>query len=182
MAKKRNLDYSYGETTSNVVNKINDDDGDDNNSEDLIIGSRKSSLIKTQKKKDEEIERRNRIRAKVKKGKYFGYEEILEKELNEGEEGNEEGFEVFDESKWIKFIGFLTVRIVSPLLLILHALSVGLVLWLVYQFDFSDKGTLSKSNAMPWIMGTLSFNVFLVHYVSKSVFKNTYYKRRPVPL
>lgn len=79
MAKKGNLDYTYGETTNKVVNKINDDDGDDKNSDDLIIGSRKSSLIKTQKRKMKKLRGEIGLGLKLKKVSILDMRKYLKK-------------------------------------------------------------------------------------------------------
>ncbi|ODV82794.1 hypothetical protein CANARDRAFT_109577 [[Candida] arabinofermentans NRRL YB-2248] len=82
--------------------------------------------------------------------------------------------EPFDDKKWAKLIGFVSIRVISPLILILHCLSTILYIWYYHSFTIDDE-LLSK---MPYIMGPLSLNLFAVHFFNKWFFRNTFYKPR----
>lgn len=188
--KKTTLDYSYGEetaastTTAAAVPLAEEQpgpDGDDVNDE-LVVGSRK----KMKDKQAKELERHERARARQarreKAQKYLGYSDFLnssECDRNGYRFDETDDFHRLDEAGWNRVVGFVLVRIVSPLILVVQGIVVGLVLWRVYDLDFSPTGVLAQQNCLPWVAGALSLNAFLVHGLSKHVFFcKSYYKPR----
>lgn len=183
--KTATLDYSYGEERPQPSEELpvpTDEDsatGEDN--DELIVGSRKHMAAK--KAKDEELQERVRARQarREKSQKYLGYSDFLnsnECDSNGYRFDENDDFGRLDEAGWNRIIGFVLIRIVAPLLLVVQGIVVGLVLWRVYEFDFSPTGVLASQNCLPWIAGALSMNAFLVHGISKQLFRRNYYKLR----
>lgn len=194
--KKLNLDYSYGEDskTTSIQNESeiiieNGDkdeeeiiDDDINNDNELIIaGSKKAIKDKTFKDQDKKRRAKEFQKSKEKGQKYLGYNDFLnndERDPNGYKFDESDDFKKLDEIGWNRLIGFLLIRLLAPIILVLHGVISGLVLWKVYEFDFSVDGDLIANNRMPWIAGAWSINLFLVHWLSKYLFRHNYYKLR----
>lgn len=186
--KKATLDYSYGEetpaatTTAAAAPSAAEQAGFDDDADELVVGSRK----KMKDKQTKELERHERARAhqarREKAQKYLGYSDFLnssECDSNGYRFDETDDFHKLDEAGWNRVVGFVLVRIVSPLILVVQGIVVGLVLWRVYDLDFSPTGVLAQQNCLPWVAGALSLNAFLVHGLSKHVFFcKSYYKPR----
>lgn len=197
--KELNLDYSYGEESDVLGNggaagegTANEGTGLDNEedkdiimkeieeNDELIIGSSKAMADKKHKDKANLNKAKNKQREKMKNSKYLGYEDLVNGYDKNGYKFDEsDDFEKLDYKGWNLIIGYILIRIVSPVILIFHAVVIGLVLWKVYNFDFSPDSEIARLNCMPYITGCLSLNAFFVHWVSKYLFKSNYYKPRP---
>lgn len=194
--KNQKLDYTYGEEEVLANKKIDNSTIDDDyeiveremeeeseineDKEELIIGSQKRMNDKRQK--DNELHERALSAQEERrlKQKYLGYSDFITNgyDSNGYKFDENDDFKSLDTKGWNMVIGYVLIRIFAPLILIFHGIVVGLVLWKVYEFDFTPESKLSKDNAMPWIAGAMSLNVFIVHYVSKYLFSNNYYKLR----
>jgi hypothetical protein len=186
MARVKKLDYNYGQEEEGQQQQPESENLDVDNiikdSDELLLESRKK---KTQAEiaKEEEIHARARARqqrAEAKK-KYLSYSDFVKNtdyDSNGYKYDAKDDFSKLDINGWSRMVGFLLVRIASPLLLVVHGVILGLVLWKVYGFDFGQNSVLSKQNAMPWCMGALCLHALLVHGVAKLLFSKTYYKRR----
>ncbi|KAG0672050.1 hypothetical protein C6P40_003577 [Pichia californica] len=179
---KLDLDYSYGEEPKKSLNKIEFEDQDkdiiENDEDELLVSGSEEAHLKDEDKK----KRAREFEARKTKGqKYLGYNDFLNKEerdTNGYKFDESDDFKKLDEKGWNKFIGFLSVRVIAPLILIIHGVTTGLVFWKVYQFDFSVNSQLITENLMPWIAGAWSINLFLVHYITKRIFRHNYFKLR----
>lgn len=182
--KQLNLDYSYGEEKKDIQQDVEDYNPglDLTEEEELVIaGSKKAEEEK--KLKDEEFKAKARAfqQRKIKNQKYLGYSDFLnneERDLNGYKFDENDDFNKLDETGWNIFIGFLSVRLIAPILLILHGIGTGLAFWKIYEFDFSNDSVLIKNNLMPWIAGIWSLNLFIVHGLTKYLFRKNYYKLR----
>lgn len=178
---KFELDYNYGsDSTVKDSTKVDEPKNDDKSefSDELIVGSRSNEKLELKNKKREEDIKKTETR--IARSKYLGYldyERMQKKkqiENADGSETNGEGFKDLSIKSWNVFIGFTCIRIISPLFLILHTISIIFVLWKVYNFSF-DK---DLNDAMPFIMIPISLNLILVHYLNKQLFSDNYYKLR----
>lgn len=176
------FDYTYGEEDKGtLLPKEGQPNADESSSDELIVGSKKKMEETTQKEADLDRRAKEFQKAKEEKQKYLSYSDFVNNddyETNGYKYDKDDDFAKMDVSGWSLMIGFILIRVVSPLILILHGIVIGLVLWKVYEFDFSVESPLVKTNSMPWVTGALSVNAFVVHWLSKFLFKNNYYKPR----
>ena len=108
--------------------------------------------------------------------RYLSYSDFLNR--NDYDTGgyrrdDTDDFAQLDSRGWCLLIGYILVRVCSPLLLVAHALVLGLVLWRVHHFDLTN-----LQREMPPACGALAVHVFWVHLVAKLLFRENYYKRR----
>lgn len=180
---KFELDYNYGsDPTPKDDNTVNEPKNDKTDfSDELIIGSRSTEkLALKNKKREEDIKKTETRIARTKYLGYLDYQRMKEKKKleNGGDEaethGEGESFENLSIKSWNVFIGFTCIRIVAPVFLILHTISIIFVFWKVYNFSFDKE----LNGVMPIIMVPISLNLMLVHYINKWLFSNNYYKLR----
>ncbi|GMG22109.1 unnamed protein product [Ambrosiozyma monospora] len=79
-----------------------------------------------------------------------------------------------DEIWWKTTVGFIMIRIVSPSILLIHACSILYIMLSKYGFAISDEMT----NAFPLMFFPLVLQLLVVQYLSKFVFKRSYYLLR----
>lgn len=175
------LDYSYGSDEKDVDEIVADD-------EEFVITDRKGNVVNAKKKKVNKV---SRLPASVKTHKYLHYEEYANFDNKGGDEvgdGNGDGddeeedgdFGRLDVKGWNTFVGFMAVRVASPVLLLLHAIASGIYVYMC-EFDFSPEGTLAKGpygGIGTMIVLSVSMHAFLVHAVNKWLFSGTYWKKR----
>lgn len=161
MARTKKLDYTYGQEpkVSTTSTAASSDD------------------------KESEIHARARARAAAHeaKRKYLSYSDFLthtDYETNGYAYDRTDDFSRLDATGWARIIGFVLVRMVSPLMLVLHAAVLGLVLWKGYSLDFSASSVLAQQNVLPWTMGALTVHAAAVHGLAKLLFAHNYYKRK----
>lgn len=165
MARTQKLDYTYGEKPTHSTTSTTPDDGG------------------TTAAAEAEIHARARARAVADeaKRKYLSYSDFATRtdyETNGYTYDGTDDFGRLDVAGWARMVGFVLVRMVSPLMLVAHAVVLGLVLWKYYAFDFSAGGVLAQQNVLPWAMGAICMHAAVVHGVAKQLFSHNYYKRR----
>lgn len=169
------LDYNYGIEDQ----KVNDVETVITNDTPFIVKDKKGNVVKVK----DSIPKRIKLPADIKTHKYLHYEEYItpdELEVNGYKYNKDDNFERLDIKGWNTFVGFMAIRIASPMILLIHAIASGIYVYLC-GFDFGPEGPLAKG---PYggigvvIILSLSFHAFLVHALNKWLFSGTYWKKR----
>ncbi|GMM31295.1 hypothetical protein DAMA08_040400 [Martiniozyma asiatica (nom. inval.)] len=185
--KGKILDFSYGETEQAVKGKSQNEskeeqlEQDQTEEDQLIIGSHKSMIDSKQKQEIEEKKMLANQEAKMKNQLYFGYSDFVQSKLNPSDPAAptaQAGFDNYSEKAWNMFIGYVLIRVIAPIILVTHCLTIILVVYWKYNFDFSVDSELTRSNAMPYVMGAMCIHSLIVHVFNKKIFSRNYYKKR----
>ena len=80
-----------------------------------------------------------------------------------------------DEQSWNLVIGFILIRFLSPLILVLQTVITFGYMWFKFRLRL-DNPILAK--IYPYSMASLCLNLLTVQFVNKWLFNNNYYKLR----
>lgn len=181
--RRNKLDYSYGaqDEDEKATGFPIESDADDDS---LTVRGKKGTASGTAggsaDKKRSELARPP---PNTTNNKYLLYQEFLENddyETNGYKYDKDDNFDKLDLKGWNTFVGFMLIRIASPIFLLVHAIALGVYVWMK-GFDFSVNGPLASGpygGVGAIILVSLSFHAFLVHGFNKWLFRRTYWKKR----
>ncbi len=134
-------------------------------SDDLLVVSKKTGKIMKEKHDFVQAESDDESVQKY-DGKYYSFVDYQPK-LKKWSE--------MDEQSWNLVIGFILIRFLSPLILVLQTVITFGYMWFKFRLRL-DNPILAK--IYPYSMASLCLNLLTVQFVNKWLFNNNYYKLR----
>lgn len=157
-SKKLNLDYTYGSEATQAPEEnagAETAPAETPDDDDLVV---QSASGMTAKQVQADLLERVRLREerRLASAKYVGYGDFA----RQRDSGTDSGY--------CCYIGYLLIRIISPLVLVFHG--VGMLAWLYLKPI--------QMRQMPALLLLIGFHTLIVHLGNKSLFSRNYYKLR----
>lgn len=129
---------------------------------ELLIKSRKTGKIVSEHQTEDEPQA---VQA-TPRGRYYTYIDYVP-DLKSWSE--------MTADEWELFIGFILIRMISPLFLIIHTVAIFGYIWKKFNFKF-DTPELAKMYS--YLISPLCGNLLIVQFLNKFLFRKNYYRQR----